>query len=255
MCTDPNGPFRDPKTGYIHLFMQYCPRGRCLGQGPVPTIKPRNYQSATHFYSTDGGATWAWTGNASGVVANCDPLIDSNTVCKCKPKLKPKPCHSMTPGEACNTGNVYQDDDKFAGCYPWCRNNLANNCPCCKCQACHFCACYPVGGTVAGNTCESANDCPDDLGVYSGSTTVVNGVPYYAYPGVHHYQYGNSTDVPTMSQCFATPVDPTDKTLKTWRKQTFITQSQIPQGISQHFNDDSSIFRVQGRWWIFMGGA
>ena len=193
---DPNGPFRDPRTGYMHLFMQYCPRGPCDGQGAVPARKPRNYQSATHFYSKDGGATWAWTGNASGVVANCDPLIDASKSCKCKPK---------------------------------------------------------PGGV--GNTCESASDCPDDLGVYSGSTTIVNGVPYYAYPGVHHYTYGNSTAVPTMSQCFATPADPADKTLKAWKKHTFIPQAQIPHGISQHFHDDSSMFKANGRWWIFMGSA
>ena len=36
---------------------------------------------------------------------------------------------------------------------------------------------------------EAADDCPDDLGVYSGSTTIVDGMPYYAYPGVHLWDY------------------------------------------------------------------
>eukprot|EP01051_Picozoa_sp_SAG22_P010078 SAG22_NODE_883_length_6685_cov_3.013969_6_plen_165_part_00 len=106
---DPNGPFRDAKTGYLHLFMQYCPRGPCMGQAP-PGNRTRNYQSATHFYSKDGGATWAWTGDSAGVVASCDPLSPAGQQC---------------PGT------------------------------------------------------EAADDCPDDLGVYSGSTTYVGGVPNY----------------------------------------------------------------------------
>ena len=178
---DPNGPFRDPKTGYIHLFMQYCPRGPCMGQTPAGN-RTRNYQSATHFYSKDGGARWQWTGNSAGVVASCDPLAPAGSEC---------------PGK------------------------------------------------------EAANDCPDDLGVYSGSTTFVDGVPHYAYPGVHLYSYqGKGEPNPngvTMSQCFATPADPSDPALAQWKKTTIIPQSQIPHGVSQHFHDDSTAFKLNGR--------
>ena len=90
-----------------------------MGQGP-PGNRTRNYQSATHFYSKDGGARWAWTGDSAGVVASCDPLSPKGQAC---------------PGK------------------------------------------------------EAPDDCPDDLGVYSGSTTYVDGVPNYAYPGVHLYNY------------------------------------------------------------------
>jgi sucrose-6-phosphate hydrolase SacC (GH32 family) len=180
---DPNGPFRDPTTGYIHLFMQYCPRGKCFGQ-VAPGNHTPNYQSATHFYSKDGGAHWTWTGNASGVVAACDPL---------------------DPGQ-----------------------------------------CPPS---------ESASDCPDDLGVYSGSTTIVDGVPSYAYPGVHLYDYDGDSSAVTMTQCIATPADPADPTLAKWRKRTIISHKQVPKGISQHFHDDSTAFQMNGRWWIFMGSA
>eukprot|EP01052_Picozoa_sp_SAG31_P054196 SAG31_NODE_14291_length_816_cov_1.008368_2_plen_120_part_01 len=93
--------------------------GTGMGQAP-PGNRTRNYQSATHFYSKDGGARWTWTGDSAGVVASCDPLA---------PKTQPCPAK------------------------------------------------------------ESPYDCPDDLGVYSGSTTFVDGVPNYAYPGVHLYNY------------------------------------------------------------------
>jgi hypothetical protein len=180
---DPNGPFRDPRTGYIHLFMQYCPRGPCFGQ-KAPGNHTPNYQSATHFYSKDGGAHWVWTGNASGVVAACDPL---------------------SPGQ-----------------------------------------CPPA---------ESSTDCPDDLGVYSGSTTIVGGVPSYAYPGVHLYNYKGDPSAVTMTQCIATPANTSDPALARWKKRTIISHSQIPHGISQHFHDDSTAFQANGRWWIFMGSA
>ena len=210
------GPFRDPKTGYIHLFMQYCPRGPCFGQHAPGNHTP-NYQSATHFYSKDGGATWIWTGNASGVVASCDPLARG----QCPPE-------------------------------------------------------------------ESSTDCPDSLGVYSGSTTIVDGVPSYAYPGVHLYDYNGDSSAVTMTQCIATPADPADPALTHWKKRTIISHTQIPHGISQHFHvslpsqadhrlprhailqlthglwhsvcritqqDDSTAFEMNGRWWIFMGSA
>lgn len=182
---DPNGPFRDPATGFIHLFMQYCPRGPCHGQSEPAHNETRNYQSATHFYSQDGGATWLWTGNSSGVIAACDPLRPG----KCPPS-------------------------------------------------------------------EADDDCPDDLGVYSGSTTMVGGVPHYAYPGVHTYSYHGTAAV-TMSQCFATPEDPSDPALSRWKKRTFIRQAQIPHGVSQHFHDDTEMFKVDGsdRWYILLGSA
>ena len=152
-----------------------------MGQTPAGN-RTRNYQSATHFYSKDGGARWQWTGNSAGVVASCDPLAPAGSEC---------------PGK------------------------------------------------------EAANDCPDDLGVYSGSTTFVNGVPHYAYPGVHLYNYqGKGEPNPngvTMSQCFATPADPSDPALAQWKKTTIIPQSQIPHGVSQHFHDDSTAFKLNGR--------
>ena len=46
-----------------------------------PGNRTRNYQSATHFYSKDGGATWAWTGDSAGVVASCDPLSPKGQQC------------------------------------------------------------------------------------------------------------------------------------------------------------------------------
>ena len=88
-----------------------------MGQAPAGN-RTWNYQSATHFYSKDGGARWAWTG--AGVVASCDPMSPKGQQC---------------PGA------------------------------------------------------EAPDDCPDDLGVYSGSTTYVDGVPNYAHPGVHLYDY------------------------------------------------------------------
>ena len=92
-------------------------------------------------------------------------------------------------------------------------------------------------------------------GVYSGSTTYVDGVPNYAYPGVHLYNYKDNPNGVTMTQCVATPADPTDPTLAQWTKRTIIPQSQIPHGISQHFHDDSTAFQLHGKWWIFMGSA
>ena len=52
------------------------------GMGQVaPGNHTPNYQSATHFYSEDGGATWAWTGNASGATPwGCAPLRAKNTI-------------------------------------------------------------------------------------------------------------------------------------------------------------------------------
>jgi hypothetical protein len=144
--------------------MQYCPRGPCFGQ-KAPGNHTPNYQSATHFYSRDGGATWKWTGNASGIVAACDPLGGG----QCPPE-------------------------------------------------------------------ESSTDCPDNLGVYSGSTTIVDGVPSYAYPGVHLYDYNGDPSAVTMTQCIATPADSTDPALARWKKRTIISHTQIPHGISQHFH-------------------
>ena len=112
---DPNGPFRDPRclilphkikrlatessvyrTGWVHLFMQYCPYGPCMPQGaPIVPGEVPNYQSAAHFYSADL-VHWKWTGNGTGI--------------------------------------------------------------------------------LSGGKEESDTDCPDDHGVYSGSTTIVDGV-------------------------------------------------------------------------------
>ena len=66
---DPNGPFRNPTTGNVHLFMQYCPLGPCMSQTkPITPGETPNYQSATQFYSKDL-ARWTWTGEAGGVIA------------------------------------------------------------------------------------------------------------------------------------------------------------------------------------------
>eukprot|EP00039_Didymoeca_costata_P009912 m.132363 g.132363 ORF g.132363 m.132363 type:complete len:555 (+) comp14644_c0_seq5:234-1898(+) len=113
-------------------------------------------------------------------------------------------------------------------------------------------------GVVAGGHVESDTDCPDDHGVYSGSTTIVNGVPTYAYPGVHlnPTPWTDGKHYVTMSQCIATPVDPTDPALTHWKKRTIINSSQIPHGVRQHFHDDSEAFvGPDGRWYIFMGTA
>jgi len=175
---DPNGPFRDPATGYVHLFMQYCPLGPCMGQSaPITPGETPNYQSATHFYSTNL-VTWRWTGDS--------------------------------------------------------------------------------GGVIAGGKNESSTDCPDDHGVYSGSTTIVNGTPTYVYPGVHlnPHAWSDGKHYPTMSQCIATPADSADPSLHTWKKRTIIPSAQIPRGLRQHFHDDSEAFVGQdGRWWLFVGTA
>ena len=58
----------------------------------------------------------------------------------------------------------------------------------------------------------------------------------------------------TMTQCTATPADPSDPTLAKWKKRTIISSKQIPKGVSQHFHDDSEAFKgADGRWWMFMG--
>ena len=76
---DPNGPFRNPRTGFVHLFMQYCPLGPCMNQGaPIVPGEVPNYQSATQFYSKDL-AHWAWTGDTGGVVAG--GKAESDTDC------------------------------------------------------------------------------------------------------------------------------------------------------------------------------
>lgn len=173
---DPNFPFRNPRTGHVHLFMQYCPLGPCTGQGK-PSGRPNNYQAATQFYSTDL-VTWRWTGPKAGVL--------------------------------------------------------------------------PDGKN------ESDSDCPDNQGVYSGSTTLVDGVPHLAYPGVHlnPRPWRDGERYVAMSQCVATPADPADPELKVWKKRTIITSEQIPHGVRQHFHDDSEAFRGRdNRWWMFMGTA
>ena len=43
-----------------------------------------------------------------------------------------------------------RDDSSFVACYSWCGNNLAANCPRCKCQACPLCNRSP-GTTTAGS--------------------------------------------------------------------------------------------------------
>eukprot|EP00041_Stephanoeca_diplocostata_P023691 m.587633 g.587633 ORF g.587633 m.587633 type:complete len:687 (+) comp22355_c0_seq1:40-2100(+) len=175
---DPNGPFRDNNTGYVHLFMQYCPLGPCLGQNaPIVPGKTPNVQSATHFYSKDL-VKWTWTG--------------------------------------------------------------------------------PDAGVVAGGKEESDTDCPDFRGVYSGSTTIVDGVPHYAYPGVHDnpIPWTDGKHYTTMSQCTAVPANSSDPTLSQWKKRTIINASQIPHGVRQHFHDDSEAFiGPDGRWWMFCGTA
>ena len=85
---------------------------------------------------------------------------------------------------------------------------------------------------VAGGKAESDTDCPDDHGVYSGSTTLVDGVPQYAYPGVHLYNWTDGKQYATMSQCTASPANLSDPALIYWKKRTIITTAQIPKGIS-----------------------
>eukprot|EP00052_Salpingoeca_macrocollata_P027499 m.261382 g.261382 ORF g.261382 m.261382 type:complete len:614 (-) comp22747_c0_seq7:505-2346(-) len=154
---DPNGPFRDPQTGLVHLFMQYCALGPC---------STGNHQGWAHFVSAD--------------LAHWTEL--------------------------------------------------------------------PVALTAGDNV----TACPDTLGVFSGSATIVNNTEVrLLFPGIHNDPAGQFYS----SQCMAWPVDPSDPHLVRWHKALII--ADVPHGVDPHFHDDSEAWfsaRHQ-RWYMFVSGA
>lgn len=96
--------------------------------------------------------------------------------------------------------------------------------------------------------------CPDTLGVYSGSTTMVPSGnqtrPVVLYPGVHLRNGGKY-----MSQCMAVPANASDPLLRAWTKTTVIRD--VPPGIITRLHDDSEAFQphADGRYWMFVAGG
>ena len=94
-------------------------------------------------------------------------------------------------------------------------------------------------------------DCPDIAGAFTGSATIVDGVPSLMYPGVHHLADG-SID---MGQCLARPVDRSDPLLREWSKKLVIP-SDSHKINSSRLHDDSAAWKGKdGRWWMFVGGS
>jgi sucrose-6-phosphate hydrolase SacC (GH32 family) len=102
--------------------------------------------------------------------------------------------------------------------------------------------------------------CNNTRGAYTGSASIVGGVPTIFYPGVHFNTSASFPYLPdrtSMDQCIATPVNRTDKTLKKWQSRVFIPANRTPTGVTNHFHDDSNawVSEKDRRWYMFVSGC
>ena len=137
---------------------------------------------------------------------------------------------------------------------------------------------YALG---AGPDGVGAGTCPDDVGVFTGSATVLpvaaDGGPsssvVLAFPGVHNLTLYNGTVTHTrceaqptfadggcMSFCTAVPANRSDPLLRHWTSREIIPH-QPPGDMNWRFLDASEMWpstdRATGetRWWMFTGGS
>ena len=105
-----------------------------------------------------------------------------------------------------------------------------------------------LGEPIRPDGCTS---CPDIAGAFTGSATIVDGVPSLMYPGVHHLSDGTVD----MSQCLARPMDRRDPLLREWSKRLVIP-SESHKINSSRLHDDSAAWKGgDGRWWMFVAGS
>jgi beta-fructofuranosidase len=109
--------------------------------------------------------------------------------------------------------------------------------------------------------------CPDFVGVFSGSASLLPGGPILAFPGVHNLTGFNGTttaiacegqrelDGDCMSMCTATPTDAADPLLRNWTAREIIRNQ--PKDMNWRFLDASQMWHSgsDGRWWMFTGGS
>jgi sucrose-6-phosphate hydrolase SacC (GH32 family) len=105
---------------------------------------------------------------------------------------------------------------------------------------------------------DGKTSCPDSQGCFTGSATIVDGVPSLMYPGVHTVTPPPASGVGPyvdMGQCLALPEDVTDPLLRRWSKRLVIP-SDSKKINSSRLHDDSAAWRGEdGRWWMFVAGS
>ena len=80
----------------------------------------------------------------------------------------------------------------------------------------------------------TSTSCPDMLGCYTGSATIVNGTPSIMYPGVHtSFDPTTNASYLDMDQCLALPANRSDPLLREWTKQLAIPSDSRSHNVSR----------------------